>query len=245
MGRIVRHMFKYEKAILQSKRQLLCKYYPNTEIKVKLDNKIIGEGTMNLEFLEEIINRYGSTSDNFVIETGRVWSQLASIQTMAPFKPLKGPAQIFNEPNKIIDLHVKINDLIDTRKSYGVKDIGLISPIKADNFNQLVFASQYLNNESITQLYVAPVNKVIYIVINELHVIKVTQNIISDGELPPFDLDLGFVGTVGDELCHELNQEFKNWCNKFEVTNGQSWNDPILINRLPDIVNYESGRRIY
>ena len=68
--------------------------------------------------------------------------------------------------------------------------------------------------------------KSVILILDDQDPIIVTMTHIVDSSLPVFDLTNGYSGYLGKEL----NVHFNRWLKKFKSTNGDSWDDDIVIN---------------
>jgi len=168
---------------------------------------------------------------NFTVDTERFWAEYASIRVMPKYiKPELSIENNDNGQSELIAIASNIDGLLQSRLSHGGQEIFLSRQIETDNFDLIVKSISYLNTEEITRMYISKMKQVVLLVLKDRHTIIIGNGKISDGSLPIFDLDDGFIANAfGMGACiTELNDYFSKWRSTFDETNGANWDEPII-----------------
>jgi len=122
--------------------------------------------------------------------------------------------------------------ICERRKNFGNREVFLsckFSIAKKDVpalFDALNHHQQQQEDRIITRAYLDDGSIVLLVVGG--HPISVSPGGAWDGTLPVLDFDDGFVGSTATE---SMKQHFLIWKEKFQLSNGDTWHEPILRNQ--------------
>ncbi len=221
------HQFKFNNLSADNWFKLLCKYYPGVSVAVVIDGKHPIEGKIHMDLFDSL-----PKGTDYEITTDRFWAELASIQAMPThMKYLKRPGFISDDHEKKVKaIAGTIDSVISSRLSHGGHEIFIQNKFDTDNFQDVILATRHLNQTAhITRIYTSLDEKHILLVLDDRHTIRIGLGYVGDGTVPVFDIDDGFSqNAFGMGSVTEWNTLFKKWSDTFKMTNGDTWNDPIL-----------------
>lgn len=217
MATPIKHVFKFSAKQYEPWTNLLSKYYPSVSVKATVDNKQIFFGDMHTDFFGVL-----PLGSEYKVETENICSQTASIKALPEYTPMEMISFCQDDM-----LGLVIDDVIQSRLKFGDRQIGVTGTYQADNLGQILKSKLCFQRKEITRFYVSPNGHNIILVLKERYPIQLTTRSASDIILPIFDIQNGFIGT--GSMVEELNLYFHQWLRKFKVTNGESWDEPIVV----------------
>lgn len=214
------HTFKFTNTTKQNWFNVLCKYYNGVEITMKIDGKGI-TGRISHDFFSGV-----PTGENYELSTERFWAERASIQVIPKYVK---PSVVGEATEKVLNIANSIDNLMLKRAGLGGCEVYISSGFENDNFDQIVQSIAYLKIDAITRMYIG--TDYVLFVLNDRHAMIVSNGSVSDGSVPIFDLDDGFIPNIfgrAKDIADDWNVNFNKWKNTFLETNGDNWNEPVI-----------------
>lgn len=150
-------------------------------------------------------------------------------------RPTEEERQVIAACNpKAVDIAHDINHVINNQLRTGDCKIFIKNQYHqpATKFEDLLCVARLLQNtEQITRVYASRQDFQITLVLQDCYPILVTKSAACNGHLYTFDLDDGVVDTsFGDDIREtKWSKDAAAWTRRFNETNGESWDDPVLI----------------
>jgi hypothetical protein len=211
------HEFNFSKDNAEIWFPMLCKYYENVEMTVKIKGKNYC-GKASLEWFTSL-----PKAEEYHFKTNRFWSESAAIQTLPRFTPSNEAGSLSTDVSSAID------ELIKKRLSMGCLEVMLQVHHDVDWKDIVTSIGKLKETKDITRMFITNSAQTVILVLNDRHTIFVTPRNISDGSLPIFDIDDGFAeSSFGSFIPDEFTIAFNIWKSKFLESSGKSWNDPIF-----------------
>ena len=208
-----------------------------------------------LKYIDKCVEQCAASSSDchFVLETEKFWDEYCCVSSLPTF--VKGDSFKINEDqvkftqlalsDKLLDNvtgvvldYVRLSDnvksvcsaidsIIESRKSLGGREVFIRLEFQNGlSFNNVVAALQSTDTNCVTKAIVAGTTEVVYLIVEKYHSLCLTKECICDGHLPTLDFDDGFV--TGQHYLPEFDFAFKQWKEKFQSSNGATWNNPIF-----------------
>ena len=194
----------------------------NENVEVENTEPIIGYA------MESFFNQFKDVTKEYQVIFDNVWDELALINAMPSFRPfdkkLFSGVLSFRGRAAVAAIQSVLND----RFHHGSNEILLHSEFEFDK-DEFHFVLSECNFEKyhVTRCYYNENNA--YIVIDDRHCLLITHRMISDTYFGILDLDDGFThGAFCGVFPKEWNAQFKIWKERFDQSNSESWDDPII-----------------
>ena len=205
-------MFKFTSQNAHNWFKLISKYYPGFKVTVNLDQQDPKIGLAEPDFFQSL-----PTSKTYAVKVENAQSDLPTILTLPRCREQNDVIQHDNQTTEIIKN-------IDLMLRYRCGNLSSSVQLDVSNFEQIISAVSHLKTQKITRQCIFKDLEVVLIILDERDAVAVIMNCVIDSLLPVFDLTKGYSGYLGDEL----NVHFARWVEKFNSTNGDSWDDDIV-----------------
>jgi hypothetical protein len=227
-----KHLYRFTGAKADVWFNLLLKYHEGIDVRVDADDLVFA-GKLD----RVLIDRIPKDCENYQVKTERCWAGCSMVRAMPAYaRPTEEERQVIagvSNP-KAADIARCIDHVLDGRLRMGDREIFIMQKFRqpATTFEDLLCAARLLQNtEEITRVYASRQDFQITLVVKDCYPILVTKSKACDGHLYTFDLDDGVVDTSYGHDIRETkwSKDATAWIRRFIETNGESWNDPVLI----------------
>jgi len=231
MGRFTRHQYCFSRAMAKNWFALLTKFYVGVAVEVQVEGATeLVKGNVSAHFFATLPD-----AESYTVRTEHIWTGHEVVQVMpaftaqdfAPYLETHLAARDNLEREATDALTESINDFLGYSSFQCGHEQGILVPDFDEPvpFARILAALALIDPKlDVTHVGVDTEKQRVLLVVKGCRAALIKCKRMGQNIVPTFDLDDGFKGTCPQDW----HAQFKTWRQRFDASNGDTWNDPIL-----------------